>query len=82
MKSYEINHISTSINGRFLVNKGRGAASFPVLVGFHGYGEDAEVQLERMLDIPGSEKWYCISIQALHSFYIKRGKIGASWLTR
>jgi predicted esterase len=54
-----------------------------MLVGFHGYGEDAETQLERLRAIPGSERWLCISIQALHRFYERRtNRVVASWMTR
>jgi len=52
-------------------------------VGFHGYGEDAEIQLERLRAIPDSDRWLCVSIQALHRFYQKRTeRVVASWMTR
>lgn len=54
-----------------------------MLVGFHGYGEDAEIQLERLRAIPGSETWLVVSIQALHRFYERRtNRVVASWMTR
>ena len=37
-----------------------------MLVGFHGYAEDAEAQLERLRAIPESTRWLSVSIQALH----------------
>jgi predicted esterase len=54
-----------------------------MLVGFHGYAEDAEAQLERLRAIPESTRWLCVSIQALHPFYQRRtNRVIASWMTR
>jgi predicted esterase len=54
-----------------------------MLVGFHGYAEDAEEQLERLRAIPESTRWICVSIQALHRFYQRRtDRVVASWMTR
>ena len=72
--------IETRVHGRYLV---QGPASgAPLLVGFHGYGETADIQLTRMLAIPGTERWLCCAIQALHPFYGKSSAIAASWMTR
>jgi predicted esterase len=55
----------------------------PMLVGFHGYGESAETQLERLRAISGSSSWVIVSIQALHRFYEWRtNRVVASWMTR
>lgn len=54
-----------------------------MLVGFHGYGEDAETQLARLRAIPESDRWLIVSIQALHRFYQRRtNAVVASWMTR
>jgi predicted esterase len=54
-----------------------------MLVGFHGYGEDAETQLKRLRAIPESTRWLSVSIQALHPFYGRRSdRVVASWMTR
>lgn len=54
-----------------------------MLVGFHGYGEDADEQLERLRAIPGSSRWLRVSIQGLHRFYERRtDRVVASWMTR
>ena len=54
-----------------------------MLVGFHGYGEDPETQLERLSSIPESSHWISVSIQALHRFYQRRtDRVVASWMTR
>lgn len=54
-----------------------------MLVGFHGYAENAETQLERLRTIPGGERWLRVSIQGLHRFYQSRtDAVVASWMTR
>src|SRR5262249_27379407 len=66
--------------GRYLVEEGPPER---LLVGFHGYGENADVMLEQMLKIPGVEQWTVVSVQAMHRFYRGRssGIIAASWMT-
>jgi predicted esterase len=54
-----------------------------VVIGFHGYMEDAEIQMARLERIPGSERWTLVSVQALHRFYRGRTQtVSASWMTR
>jgi hypothetical protein len=54
-----------------------------MLVGFHGYAESADVQLDRLRAIPGTERWLLVSIQGLHRFYQPRtNDVVASWMTR
>jgi predicted esterase len=54
-----------------------------MLVGFHGYAEDAETQMERLRAIPESSSRICVSIQALNRFYQTRtGKVVGNWMTR
>lgn len=73
----------TPTHGRYLVLPPAVHGPAPMLVGFHGYAEDAETQLERLRGIPGSSEWLCLSIQALHRFYQRRGnQVVASWMTR
>jgi predicted esterase len=75
--------IAATTHGRYLVvpPKAGGAARF--LIGFHGYAEGAEAQLERMRAIPGADSWTMIAIQGLHRFYQRRGSdVVASWMTR
>ena len=75
--------IATGIHGRYLVIPPAVSVPAPMLVGFHGYGEDAETQLERLRAIPGSASWVIVSIQALHRFYERRtNRVVASWMTR
>jgi predicted esterase len=54
-----------------------------VLVGFHGYAEPAEAQLDRMRAIAGTERWLLVSIQGLNRFYQRRtDTVIAGWMTR
>lgn len=74
-------NIGTTIHGRVLVRE----ASDPVavVVGFHGYMESAEIQMERLEALPGSESWSLISVQGLHRFYKGRShEVIAGWMTR
>ena len=74
----ETHNIETKTHGRFLVKRG---VSQRLLVGFHGYAENAEkhlVELEKLeLD------WTLVSVQALNRFYARGDElIVASWMTR
>jgi len=77
--------IAVGTHGRFLVTAPVQPSSIasPLLVGFHGYAEDAELQLERLRAIPGADSWLLASIQGLHRFYRGRSRdVVASWMTR
>jgi predicted esterase len=76
--------LSVTTHGRYLVRPQVEAAHpAPLLVGFHGYAEDAATQLERLRTIPGAENWRLVSIQGLHRFYQRRtNEVVASWMTR
>jgi predicted esterase len=76
-------HVQTATHGRYLVRRPDAGHPVPMLVGFHGYAESADVQLDRLHAIPGSERWCLVSIQGLHRFYDRRtNDIVASWMTR
>ena len=75
--------IATRTHGRYLVVPPAALGSAPLLVGFHGYAEGAEAQLERLRAIPGADRWRLVSIQALHRFYQRRtNEVVAGWMTR
>ena len=75
--------IATAIHGRYVADVEPASVPPPLLVGFHGYAESAEQQLERLRSIPGAQDWLRISIQGLHRFYRGRGDdVVASWMTR
>ena len=75
--------VAATIHGRVLSRPADGDAPWPVLIGFHGYAEPADIQLERLAAIPGSDRWLLVSIQGLHRFYRGRSEeVVASWMTR
>lgn len=83
MDDAEIHLIPTLTHGRVLVRPARAAASRGLLVGFHGYMENAAVQMARMMEIPGVSMWTLVSVQGLHRFYRGRSEeVVASWMTR
>lgn len=83
MSNIEIHAVPALTHGRVLVRQARAAASRGLLVGFHGYMENAALHLQRLDDIPGASAWTLVSIQGLHRFYRGRSKeVVASWMTR
>jgi predicted esterase len=83
MPNDEVHLIATTTHGHVLVRDARAAASRGLLVGFHGYMENAELQMERLAGIPGASGWTLVSIQGLHCFYRGRTEqVVASWMTR
>jgi predicted esterase len=75
--------IAAATHGRYLVEPPASSGAAAVLFGFHGYGEGAEAQLERLRTIPGADRWRLVAIQGLHRFYQRRdNQVVASWMTR
>jgi predicted esterase len=71
--------IETRTHGRYLVSRPpRGGA---LLVGFHGYAENAELQLNVLNRIAREPGVGVISIQALNRFYTKGNRVVAGWMT-
>lgn len=78
--------IVTPTHGRYLVRIPESAAhgpirNAPMMVGFHGYGESADVQLARLEAVEELQRWTLVSIQGLHRFYSRTGAVVASWMT-
>ena len=75
--------MAATSHGRYLLSAPASGAADLVLVGFHGYAEAAEAQLERLSSFPGAERAALVSIQGLHRFYRGRSTdVVASWMTR
>lgn len=75
--------ITTQTHGRYIFDAAPGHPTRPLLVGFHGYGERAADQFERLASIRRSSMYDIVSIQALHRFYRRDGeRTAASWMTR
>ena len=74
--------IATTIHGRYLLALPEGPPPHPLLVGFHGYGENAERHLEELRAIPGSGRWILCAVEALHRFYDRKTEdVVGSWMT-
>ncbi len=79
----EIRQIAALTHGRYLVDRGDGDEPRGLLLGFHGYGENAGRNLEELRRIPGSERWLRCAVEALHPFYnTKTGEVVACWMTK
>lgn len=79
-QSADLRTVATTVHGRYLVQQGPAER---LLVGFHGYGEDAEIHLADLLQIRGIEQWTVASVQALNRFYRSRSTATAGcWMTR
>ena len=75
--------IAAQTHGRYLVAPPATAGPAPMLVGFHGYGELAEQQAERLRAIPGADGWLIVCVQGLNRFYQRRtNEVIAGWMTR
>lgn len=77
----EVRLIAARTHGRVLIGGAADAAA--IVLGFHGYMESAETQLQRLRELPGADRWILVSIQALHRVYRGRSQeVVASWMTR
>lgn len=75
--------IAAGTHGRYLLEPPASPGPAPVLVGFHGYGESADTQLDRMRRVPGADRCLLVAVQGLHRFYQRRAnEVVASWMTR
>ncbi|HEY4573701.1 MAG TPA: phospholipase [Thermoanaerobaculia bacterium] len=74
--------IAALVHGRYLLEVPPEPEGLPLVVGFHGYGENAEKSLDELHGIPGASRWVLCAVQALHPFYNRAGDVIASWMTR
>ena len=67
----ETRTLSTAIQGRYLVEPASqpSGGDSPLLVGCHGYAQNAEHLLAELSRIPGAASWTLVAVQALHRFY-------------
>lgn len=86
----DVHTIAIQSHGRYLVSApppasaeaSAGKPPYPVLVGFHGYKENAATHLEVLRSIAGTRAWLLVSVQAPSRFYAQGVHIVASWMTR
>ncbi|HYX22557.1 MAG TPA: phospholipase [Thermoanaerobaculia bacterium] len=74
--------IAALVHGRYLLEAPADPEGCPLVVGFHGYGENADLHLEQLRRLPGATRWVLCAVQALHPFYNRAGEVIASWMTR
>jgi predicted esterase len=73
--------ITTRIHGRVLVREA--ADPVAVIAGFHGYMENAEIQMARLEVLPELQRATLVSVQGLNRFYRGRSQeVVAGWMTR
>jgi predicted esterase len=74
--------VVSPIHGRVLVHAGSGGG-LRLLVGFHGYAQNAGDMLAELRGVDAAAEWTTASVQALHRFYRGRSDVTvASWMTR
>jgi predicted esterase len=76
-----VHSIAVTTHGRYLVEEASGRPA-GLLVGFHGQGETAAIELEHLRGIRGERAWSLVSVQGLHCYYTRRGDVVAAWMTR
>lgn len=75
--------IEASALGQYLVSPPATSGPAPLLVGFHGYGENAERHLAELRQLTETSGWLTVSVDALHRFYDRKsGAVIGSWMTR
>lgn len=75
--------VATSTHGRLLLRRAPTPDVELLLVGFHGYGENASRQIAELVAIPGGERRALLAIEGLHAFYDRRAnEVVRSWMTR
>jgi predicted esterase len=73
--------IPAGVHGRYLVDVPAGPGPHPLLVGFHGYKQNAEAHLEELQRVPGATRFVIVAVQSLHLFYSKGIDVVGSWMT-
>ena len=54
-----------------------------VFMGFHGYMENAEIQMDRLAAVPSTDQWTLVSVQGPNRFYkCRTQEVVAGWMTR
>jgi predicted esterase len=77
----DVHSVEAKTHGRVLVR--RTPSPCGVIAGFHGYLENAGIQLARLASIPGADRWTLVSVQALNRVYRGRSQeVVASWMTK
>jgi dienelactone hydrolase len=76
----DVRLVEARTHGRVLI---RTADPRRLLIGFHGYAQNAEELFAELERIPGVESWTIAAVQGLHRFYRSRSEVVvSSWMTR
>jgi predicted esterase len=74
-------NLPTGIHGRVLVREAPDPVA--VVAGFHGYMENADIQMARLEALPDTGRVTLVSVQGLNRFYRGRSQeVVAGWMTR
>lgn len=74
--------VATGTHGRYHLVRPVGEPTL-LLVGFHGYRENATRHLAELQRIPGARSWALLAVDALHAFYAgSTGEVLRGWMTR
>jgi predicted esterase len=76
----ETRTVATQTHGRYLVDMPEHSRA--TLVGFHGYQENAAINLDALRSIAARRTLGLISIQGLHRFYTRSNDVVAGWMTK
>ena len=82
MSPPQIRTLPVRTHGRYLVRTPTVPGPWPLLVGFHGYRENAATHLATLESIAGADRWLLAAPQGLHRFYTRGGDVVASWMTK
>jgi predicted esterase len=74
--------IAATTHGRYLTSDSPADPASGMLVGFHGQGETAAIEMAHLEEMRGSRPWLLVSVQALNRYYSRRGDVVAAWMTR
>lgn len=74
--------IATTAHGLYLESAPPDGPPAGMLVGFHGQGETAAVQMAHMEAVRAGRPWHLVSVQGLNRYYTRKGDVVAAWMTR
>lgn len=77
-----VHTVEARVHGRYVVRVPDMPPPWPLLAGFHGYGQEASGHFDDLAQIPGAHDWLIVSVQGLHRFYTRQNTVVASWMTR
>ena len=82
MTDPNVRTIATTLHGRYLLERAADSPARLLLVGFHGYAQNAQAILEPMRSI-APRGAALVAVGALHRFYSRsQQQVVASWMTR